>query len=191
MDNDPVKKKPGETGIFRLCYLFPRPPMGLFWPPLSVRFGRYFETPLLWQSIIMIVTMLTMLNLCTSVRMAGELSTKRRSFLGQSHAATHTHARTHTHTHARTHARAHHAALTHVSLIVYIDSYLWIPDINEQECITFLLEAQGERGRRIPFPPNLVLYHIHVGVIFTLYVHIHTHTHTVGTRWAEQLMSLL
>ncbi|XP_018955198.1 solute carrier family 66 member 2-like isoform X3 [Cyprinus carpio] len=44
------------------------------------RFGRYFETPLLWQSIIMIVTMLIMLNLCTSVRMATELSTKRRSF---------------------------------------------------------------------------------------------------------------
>ncbi|CAL8295447.1 unnamed protein product [Merluccius merluccius] len=45
------------------------------------RFGRYFETPLLWQSIIMIVTMLTMLNLCTSVRMATELNTKRRSFI--------------------------------------------------------------------------------------------------------------
>lgn len=45
------------------------------------RFGRYFETPLLWQSIIMIVTMLTMLNLCTSVRTATELSTKRRSFI--------------------------------------------------------------------------------------------------------------
>ncbi|XP_026096721.1 PQ-loop repeat-containing protein 1 isoform X1 [Carassius auratus] len=44
------------------------------------RFGRYFETPLLWQSIIMIMTMLIMLNLCTSVRMATELSTKRRSF---------------------------------------------------------------------------------------------------------------
>ncbi|XP_048849172.1 solute carrier family 66 member 2 isoform X1 [Brienomyrus brachyistius] len=45
------------------------------------RFGRYFETPLLWQSIIMIVTMLIMLNLCTSVRVAAELSTKRRVFL--------------------------------------------------------------------------------------------------------------
>ncbi|XP_016321752.1 PQ-loop repeat-containing protein 1-like isoform X2 [Sinocyclocheilus anshuiensis] len=44
------------------------------------RFGRYFETPLLWQSIIMIITMLIMLNLCTSVRMATELNTKRRSF---------------------------------------------------------------------------------------------------------------
>ncbi|XP_030644690.1 solute carrier family 66 member 2 [Chanos chanos] len=44
------------------------------------RFGRYFEDPLLWQSIIMIVTMLVMLNLCTSVRMASELNTKRRSF---------------------------------------------------------------------------------------------------------------
>ncbi|XP_059365986.1 solute carrier family 66 member 2-like isoform X2 [Carassius carassius] len=44
------------------------------------RFGRYFENPLLWQSIIMIMTMLIMLNLCTSVRMATELSTKRRSF---------------------------------------------------------------------------------------------------------------
>ncbi|XP_061753344.1 solute carrier family 66 member 2 isoform X1 [Nerophis ophidion] len=45
------------------------------------RFGRYFETLLLWQSIIMIATMLVMLNLCTSVRMATELNTKRRSFL--------------------------------------------------------------------------------------------------------------
>ncbi|XP_050992260.1 solute carrier family 66 member 2 isoform X2 [Labeo rohita] len=44
------------------------------------RFGRYFETPLLWQSIIMIITMLIMLNLCTNVRMATELNTKRRSF---------------------------------------------------------------------------------------------------------------
>ncbi|XP_067111920.1 solute carrier family 66 member 2 isoform X1 [Osmerus mordax] len=44
------------------------------------RFGRYFETPLLWQSIIMIATMLIMLNLCTNVRMATELNTKRRSF---------------------------------------------------------------------------------------------------------------
>uniref|UniRef100_A0A671SRH6 Solute carrier family 66 member 2 n=1 Tax=Sinocyclocheilus anshuiensis TaxID=1608454 RepID=A0A671SRH6_9TELE len=44
------------------------------------RLGRYFETPLLWQSIIMIITMLIMLNLCTSVRMATELNTKRRSF---------------------------------------------------------------------------------------------------------------
>lgn len=44
------------------------------------RFGRYFETPLLWQSIIMIITMLIMLNLCTGVRMATELNTKRRSF---------------------------------------------------------------------------------------------------------------
>ncbi|XP_006635929.1 solute carrier family 66 member 2 isoform X1 [Lepisosteus oculatus] len=47
----------------------------LFW------FGRYFETPLLWQSIIMIVTMLVMLNLCTGVRVATENNTKRRSFL--------------------------------------------------------------------------------------------------------------
>ncbi|KAK2921355.1 solute carrier family 66 member 2 isoform X2 [Channa argus] len=45
------------------------------------RFGRYFETLLLWQSIIMIATMLIMLNLCTSVRVATELSTKRRSFI--------------------------------------------------------------------------------------------------------------
>ncbi|MEQ2160584.1 hypothetical protein GOODEAATRI_000779 [Goodea atripinnis] len=49
------------------------------------RFGRYYEMPLLWQSIIMIGTMLVMLNLCTDVRMAAELSTKRRSFLGQRH----------------------------------------------------------------------------------------------------------
>ncbi|KAM9307986.1 solute carrier family 66 member 2 [Gastrophryne carolinensis] len=46
----------------------------LFW------FGRHFESPLLWQSIIMIATMLLMLKLCTEVRVAGDLSTKRRSF---------------------------------------------------------------------------------------------------------------
>ncbi|XP_024862719.1 solute carrier family 66 member 2 isoform X3 [Kryptolebias marmoratus] len=45
------------------------------------RFGHYFETLLLWQSIIMIGTMLVMLNLCTDVRVAAELNTKRRSFL--------------------------------------------------------------------------------------------------------------
>ncbi|XP_010872105.1 solute carrier family 66 member 2 isoform X2 [Esox lucius] len=47
---------------------------------LLFRFGRYFETPLLWQSIIMIATMLIMLNLCTDVRVAAELQPKRRSF---------------------------------------------------------------------------------------------------------------
>ncbi|XP_040044259.1 solute carrier family 66 member 2 isoform X2 [Gasterosteus aculeatus] len=45
------------------------------------RFGRYFETLLLWQSIIMIATMLIMLNLCTDVRVASDLNTKRRSFV--------------------------------------------------------------------------------------------------------------
>ncbi|TNN66722.1 PQ-loop repeat-containing protein 1 [Liparis tanakae] len=45
------------------------------------RFGRYFETLLLWQSIIMIATMLIMLNLCTNVRMAADLNTKRRNFI--------------------------------------------------------------------------------------------------------------
>ncbi|KAM6899213.1 solute carrier family 66 member 2 [Xenentodon cancila] len=44
------------------------------------RCGHYFEAPLLWQSVIMIITMLIMLNLCTHVRMATEVSTKRRSF---------------------------------------------------------------------------------------------------------------
>ncbi|XP_069476746.1 solute carrier family 66 member 2 isoform X2 [Ambystoma mexicanum] len=46
----------------------------LFW------FGRHFESPLLWQSIIMILTMLMMLRLCTEVRVANELNLKRRSF---------------------------------------------------------------------------------------------------------------
>uniref|UniRef100_A0A8C5MFL7 Solute carrier family 66 member 2 n=1 Tax=Leptobrachium leishanense TaxID=445787 RepID=A0A8C5MFL7_9ANUR len=48
----------------------------LFW------FGRHFESPLLWQSIIMIVTMLLMLKLCTEVRVASDLNTKRRAFSG-------------------------------------------------------------------------------------------------------------
>ncbi|XP_006010995.1 solute carrier family 66 member 2 isoform X2 [Latimeria chalumnae] len=46
----------------------------LFW------FGRHFEFPLLWQSIIMIITMLIMLKLCTEVRTANELNTRRRTF---------------------------------------------------------------------------------------------------------------
>ncbi|XP_074060802.1 solute carrier family 66 member 2 isoform X1 [Macrotis lagotis] len=46
----------------------------LFW------FGRHFESPLLWQSIVMIFTMLLMLKLCTEVRVTNELNLKRRSF---------------------------------------------------------------------------------------------------------------
>ncbi|XP_029446673.1 PQ-loop repeat-containing protein 1 isoform X2 [Rhinatrema bivittatum] len=43
-------------------------------------FGRHFESPLLWQSLIMIVTMLLMLKLCTEVRVVNEINTKRRAF---------------------------------------------------------------------------------------------------------------
>uniref|UniRef100_A0A8D0YTZ3 Solute carrier family 66 member 2 n=1 Tax=Sus scrofa TaxID=9823 RepID=A0A8D0YTZ3_PIG len=46
----------------------------LFW------FGRHFESPLLWQSVVMILTMLLMLRLCTEVRVANELNVKRRFF---------------------------------------------------------------------------------------------------------------
>ncbi|XP_030301885.1 solute carrier family 66 member 2 isoform X1 [Calypte anna] len=46
----------------------------LFW------FGKRFESPLLWQSIVMIITMLLMLKLCTEVRVSNELNLKRRSF---------------------------------------------------------------------------------------------------------------
>ncbi|KAL4839345.1 hypothetical protein H8958_021319 [Nasalis larvatus] len=50
-------------------------------PGLSCcRFGRRFESPLLWQSAIMILTMLLMLKLCTEVRVANELNARRRSF---------------------------------------------------------------------------------------------------------------
>lgn len=49
----------------------------------SLRFGRHFESPLLWQSIVMILTMLLMLKLCTEVRVANELNIKRRSFAGE------------------------------------------------------------------------------------------------------------
>ncbi|CAH2284550.1 PQ-loop repeat-containing 1 isoform X1 [Pelobates cultripes] len=55
----------------------------LFW------FGRHFESPLLWQSIIMIVTMLLMLKLCTEVRVASDINTKRRSFSGCSNNISH------------------------------------------------------------------------------------------------------
>ncbi|XP_077209071.1 solute carrier family 66 member 2 isoform X6 [Paroedura picta] len=53
----------------------------LFW------FGRHFESPLLLQSIIMIITMLLMLKLCTEVRVTNELNIKRRSFSGSSFGA--------------------------------------------------------------------------------------------------------
>lgn len=46
------------------------------------RFGRHFESPLLWQSVVMILTMLLMLRLCTEVRVANELNVKRRFFAG-------------------------------------------------------------------------------------------------------------
>lgn len=49
---------------------------------LAPRFGRHFESPLLWQSIVMIVTMLLMLKLCTEVRVGNELNVKRRFFAG-------------------------------------------------------------------------------------------------------------
>ncbi|XP_008581858.1 PREDICTED: PQ-loop repeat-containing protein 1, partial [Galeopterus variegatus] len=46
----------------------------LFW------FGRHFESPLLWQSIVMILTMLLMLKLCTELRVVNELHVRHRSF---------------------------------------------------------------------------------------------------------------
>ncbi|XP_036679175.1 solute carrier family 66 member 2 isoform X2 [Balaenoptera musculus] len=46
----------------------------LFW------FGRRFEAPLLWQSVVMILAMLLMLKLCTEVRVASELTLHRRVF---------------------------------------------------------------------------------------------------------------
>lgn len=49
---------------------------------LARRFGRRFEAPLLWQSVVMTGTMLLMLKLCTEVRVAGELSARRRFFAG-------------------------------------------------------------------------------------------------------------
>ncbi|XP_039695062.1 solute carrier family 66 member 2 isoform X2 [Pteropus medius] len=49
----------------------------LFW------FGRRFEAPLLWQSIVMTGAMLLMLKLCTEVRAASELSARRHFFAGR------------------------------------------------------------------------------------------------------------
>jgi len=46
----------------------------LFW------FGHPFELPLLAQSIIMIVSMLAMLELCTRIKRGNELTAKRRKF---------------------------------------------------------------------------------------------------------------
>lgn len=52
------------------------------WSLYLPRFGRHFESPLLWQSIVMILTMLLMLKLCTEVRVTNELNVKRRFFAG-------------------------------------------------------------------------------------------------------------
>lgn len=49
---------------------------------LAPRFGRRFEAPLLWQSIVMTGAMLLMLKLCTEVRAASELSARRHFFAG-------------------------------------------------------------------------------------------------------------
>ncbi|XP_053556802.1 solute carrier family 66 member 2 [Bombina bombina] len=46
----------------------------LFW------FGKYFEFPLLLQSILMIITMLTMLNLCCSVQTLNRVATRQYNF---------------------------------------------------------------------------------------------------------------
>ncbi|XP_073461770.1 solute carrier family 66 member 2-like [Aquarana catesbeiana] len=43
-------------------------------------FGKYFEFPLLLQSILMIGAMLAILNLCCSTQSANRVSTKQRSF---------------------------------------------------------------------------------------------------------------
>ncbi|XP_077982911.1 solute carrier family 66 member 2-like [Glandiceps talaboti] len=44
-------------------------------------FGRHYELPLLAQSIIMIVTMMIMLHLCTKVKALSDITSKRRAFL--------------------------------------------------------------------------------------------------------------
>lgn len=66
----------GSPGWASVCFV---PDSGSLSSP---RFGRHFESPLLWQSIVMILTMLLMLKLCTEVRVANELNIKRRSFTG-------------------------------------------------------------------------------------------------------------
>nr|XP_002125984.1 PQ-loop repeat-containing protein 1-like isoform X1 [Ciona intestinalis]XP_009861374.1 PQ-loop repeat-containing protein 1-like isoform X1 [Ciona intestinalis] len=48
-------------------------------------FGRRFELPLLLQSIIMILTMLAMLDLCVNVQMMHDLSSRRRAFIDFDH----------------------------------------------------------------------------------------------------------
>ncbi|XP_067854207.1 solute carrier family 66 member 2 [Heptranchias perlo] len=47
---------------------------GFFW------FGRHFEVTLLWQSIVMIITMLALLHLCCTVRRSSQMSTSRHFF---------------------------------------------------------------------------------------------------------------
>lgn len=74
----------GSGGRFRASVAWHRRPgqRPLTPRPFPRRFGRRFEAPLLWQSVVMILTMLLMLKLCTEVRVANELNLKRRVFAG-------------------------------------------------------------------------------------------------------------
>ncbi|XP_053768773.1 solute carrier family 66 member 2 isoform X1 [Desmodus rotundus] len=83
-----LRGRPGASGIITLVGSLTLSDLIEAWFPLNtiahsactVRFGRHFESPLLWQSIVMIVTMLLMLKLCTEVRVGSELNVKRRIF---------------------------------------------------------------------------------------------------------------
>ncbi|MBN3274716.1 PQLC1 protein, partial [Polyodon spathula] len=46
-------------------------------------FGKQFESPLLFQSMVMILTMLAMLHLCCSVQTTNHVSTKQHYFTGK------------------------------------------------------------------------------------------------------------
>ncbi|XP_078066743.1 solute carrier family 66 member 2 [Mustelus asterias] len=47
---------------------------------LSFWFGKHFELTLLWQSIVLIITMLALLHLCCTVQRSSRLSTSRHFF---------------------------------------------------------------------------------------------------------------
>ncbi|XP_009877577.1 PREDICTED: PQ-loop repeat-containing protein 1, partial [Apaloderma vittatum] len=81
-DGDPSSPGPESRSFLHLSLIiyFNIPPLRALAQAKVLRFGRRFESPLLWQSIIMIVTMLLMLKLCTEVRVSNELNIKRRSF---------------------------------------------------------------------------------------------------------------
>lgn len=54
------------------------------------RIGKQFELTLLFQSVVMILTMFAMLHLCCMVQNTNRVSTKQHRLLGNNHCAKNT-----------------------------------------------------------------------------------------------------